>query len=455
MFLEEITRHIEGIVERTIGLSICFLVSWWSREMSFFTYRTFSSARLLSLRLLSGVLVWAICMGDPGCLTAQETQAADETTPADSDDAKLDEAVAQELEEIRESRGLPALWAARYDKDSQPRKFVSGVRKLGSNTKAEFSDLVHLGSCTKAMTGLLFAQLVSNDGSLTWESTLGEALADHPGMEDSDWAGVKVGDILRHRSGFPANAPWQSIHNRIPDDILAARRAVVDWLLKQKPPSKVDFVYSNVNYAVLGHILEVRAGKPWEEIVKERLFKPLGITSAGFGPPGAADGQIDKPDELSQPWGHYVAPGIASSIASLSSLFGGDSRSELTPIRSDNAPPLGPAGRVHMTVDDWAKFLTLFVGEESPKQISGLTDRDWSVLKSSGPAGNYGGGWIIVERGWSGGTALTHSGCNTMWHCTAWIAPERDFFVLAVTNSHSPTAAKAMDEAVSELIRRY
>lgn len=422
-------------------------------DMSFFSFRSILGLAFFRLRMLGGASVLAICIGNLGSLPAQEADAADKVASVAASDRNLE--VARKLEEVRSEHGLPALWAARYDRDNKPRQFVSGVRKIGSDSPAEFSDLVHLGSCTKAMTGLLFAQLISTDKSLTWESTLGEVLSDHPGMAESPWANVTLVSILRHRSGFPANAPWQGIHNRIPNDILAARRAVVDWLLEKKPPSKVDFAYSNVNYAVLGYILEERAGKPWEEIVDERLFKPLGIATAGFGPPGAADGQKREPDELTQPWGHYVAPGLASSIASLSSFFGGESKIELTPIRSDNAPPLGPAGRVHMAIDDWAKFLTLFVSEEAPRQLNGLSDEDWGVLKEPGPAGNYGGGWIIVDRGWAGGSALTHSGCNTMWHCTAWIAPERDFFVLAVTNGHSPSAAKALDDAVSELIRRY
>lgn len=40
-------------------------------------------------------------------------------------------------------------------------------------------------------------------------------------------------------------------------------------------------------------MLETLAKKPWEDLMRERLFKPLGMDSAGFRAP--------KPD---QPWGH-------------------------------------------------------------------------------------------------------------------------------------------------------
>jgi hypothetical protein len=42
---------------------------------------------------------------------------------------------------------------------------------------------------------------------------------------------------------------------------------------------------------------------------------------------------------------------------------------------------------------------------------------------------------------------LSHAGSNTTWYCVAWVAPQRDFCLLAVTNSGAPAAAKACDEA--------
>jgi hypothetical protein len=72
------------------------------------------------------------------------------------------------------------------------------------------------------------------------------------------------------------------------------------------------------------------------------------------------------------------------------------------------------------------------------------------------PSGSdYACGWLVVERDWAGGKALTHSGSNTMNLAVAWLAPSRDFAVLVVTNQGPPAAAKACDEAASSLIKLY
>ena len=63
--------------------------------------------------------------------------------------------------------------------------------------------------------------------------------------------------------------------------------------------------------------------------------------------------------------------------------------------------------------------------------------------------------WIVTDRPWAGGRALTHSGSNTMWYCTVWIAPARDFAVLVTTNQGGDEAAKACDEASWALIQDH
>lgn len=47
-----------------------------------------------------------------------------------------------------------------------------------------------------------------------------------------------------------------------------------------------NFVYSNLGYMVAGAMAEKKTGKSWEALMQEKLFKPLGMTSAGFGFPG-------------------------------------------------------------------------------------------------------------------------------------------------------------------------
>ena len=73
-------------------------------------------------------------------------------------------------------------------------------------------------------------------------------------------------------------------------------------------------------------------------------------------------------------------------------------------------------------------------------------------LRTARPKETYAYGWGSANRPWGGGRVLTHSGSNTMWYCTIWLAPERGFGVLAVTNLGGDAAAQACDKTCAALI---
>jgi hypothetical protein len=118
----------------------------------------------------------------------------------------------------------------------------------------------------------------------------------------------------------------------------------------------------------------------------------------------------------------------------------------------DNPPVLGPAGTVHCSIQDWSKFIAdQLRGERGNGAL--LKPDTYKTLHTPRFGGNYAFGWGVASRRWAGGVTLTHSGSNTMNFCVVWIAPLRDFAVLAVTNQGDRAAQEATDEAVSALIR--
>jgi hypothetical protein len=126
-------------------------------------------------------------------------------------------------------------------------------------------------------------------------------------------------------------------------------------------------------------------------------------------------------------------------------------KGKLKPLQSDNAPVLGPAGTVHCSISDWSRFIaeTLHAAQGHPTLVSAET---FKKLTMPMPKQDYAGGWIITQRHWANGLALTHAGCNGMWYCNVWIAPRKDFAVLIALNYGSDPAAKAADEGVGKLI---
>lgn len=326
--------------------------------------------------------------------------------------------------EARRSGDLPGLLVAVVDREGAVEVGVAGVRRRGSEAPLERADRVHLGSCTKAVTATVAAILVK-EGRLRWESSIGELF----GAEAHEaWREATLADLLAHRAGAPAQ----------PDDALwrrawtcgeppeACRAAFVRDLLAAPPAGpRGAFVYSNQGYAIAGRMIELAAGASWESLVRTRIAEPLGMTTVGFGPPtGATDGAA--------PAGHDEK-GVVRDV--------------------DNPNAIAPAGTMHCSMEDWARFVAVHLGRPSALEKLGLDEASLAALHAAqGKDGTYALGWRTAERPW-GGRVVTHAGSNTVWFCVAWVAPERGFAVLVATNQGGPAATKACDEAAAALVQ--
>ena len=376
-------------------------------------------------------------------LVAQEV-----TNPSSAETELTDSVLKDRLIAECEDSGLPAMWAGIFYTDGRPTIVeAAGKRKWGSADMANADDIVHLGSCTKAMTAAIIGQLCT-EGKLELDTTLGEIFSDVPSVSASEWGAVTIRELLQHRSGAVANFMiYQSFDKSHPDSVVAARQALLEALCKNKRPRNPKFVYSNVGYIVLGHVAEGLEGKPWEEIIAERLFKPLGMTSAGFGPVGKPDGIADGAPSISdRAWGHRDAVGLFSLA---NSLLGGEAKPDYTPIQLDNSRCLGPAGRVHLSLRDWSKFVLAFARDDGYLQLN-ISAEVWKELltpaQAVDPNESYAGGWIIFDKPAYGGRAFFHNGSNTTWYSYALALPGKDACILVATNAFNDTARKACDQ---------
>src|SRR5207249_5629922 len=113
-----------------------------------------------------------------------------------------------------------------------------------------------------------------------------------------------------------------------------------------------------------------------------------------------------------------------------------------------------PAGTVHCSLVDWEKFLVVHLkGARSEPTIVSQSSID--TLHSPPPGGDYALGWIVADRSWGNGTVFTHSGSNTMWYATVWIAPKTNRIFVAATNRGDDVAAAGVDAAFGPMIAQY
>lgn len=296
---------------------------------------------------------------------------------------------------------------------------VAGEKQKETGYLIEPGEVWHIGSITKSMTATMIARLVEK-GRLDWDDTVEDILGTK-GIH-KDWRPVTFRELLTHTSGAKPNfSRWANIFQpKTLEDTLKGRRKHVRKVLKKKPehaPGSA-FQYSNVGYTIAGYLAQVKTEKSWEALMQEEVFGPLNMKSAGFGPP--------KPkDENPIAWGHMR-----------------DTPMSPTGFIADNSPIGGPAGTLHMSLQDLAKY--------GQAHLSGLTEQYDYLSENSfrtlhtARLDNYAMGWMEQEGSQTFGTPIFwHNGSNTMWFALLVVVPDENLVYALATNSSNYSEAQS------------
>lgn len=385
--------------------------------------------RLFFLRSLAFVLLFA---GSPN---VRSDAAEIEPAPAD---------VSATLAAIIARRHLPGMSAVVLRGDRIIAQGAAGVRKQGATEPVLVTDKFGIASNVKPMSALVLAMLVA-DGTLRWDSTLSEIFGDAlRGMKPA-WRSVTLRQLMDHRSGLASDPIGVLLTRTLLSTASPTRErlAIVEQLLARPPqnPPDTKLAYTSAAYIVLAAAMERVTGRSWEDLMQQRLFGPLGMSTVGIGAPAS-------PHRLDQPWGHgyrFHAP-----------IFGlGRSDTPLDPASIFASVPraAAPAGVAHMSVPDWGKFIALVLRghpANPERRVALLSAESFATLYEPDPrnevprgwgGGRYAGNWVVTTRPWAKGgrpgdvgRLLWNQGDDTRWHSTAYIAPEIDFAVIIACN---------------------
>ncbi len=347
--------------------------------------------------------------------------------------------ISEILGPLRKEYQLPALAAAVVKDNQLVAVGAVGYRKSGCPKRVSVDDKFHIGSCTKAMTATLAAILVEQ-GKLSWDMTVADAFPELKESMQKDYQLVTIEQLLAHRGGVPAHLDrdnlwsriWQKSESLTPTQ---QRLFLLEEVVKHKPEATPGerFIYSNAGYAIAGAMMEKVTGESWESLMKRHIFTPLGMTSAGFGPPA-------KPGQIDQPWGHVLENGKPKPIP--------------PGPQADNPPAIGPAGTVHCSISDLARWAAFHLnGIKGNEKL--LSKASFRKLHTPVSGQAYALGWVVTRRDWGNGTVLTHNGSNKMFFAVMWLAPNKDFAVVAACNIGGKKAETACDQAVWQLIQKY
>jgi CubicO group peptidase (beta-lactamase class C family) len=337
-----------------------------------------------------------------------------------------------EVEAIRTEFDLPAIAAAVVRTDGRVDTAAAGFRIYGKLDRVTAGDKFHVGSVGKSMTATMIASLVE-DGKLSWGTTLGETfkhLGDrlHPSVRS-----VTLEQLLSHRGGVPpfedeSEAVWKALP-KLTGTAAEVRRAFSEWILERGAASPVgEHVYSNAGYCIAAVIAERTTGRSWERLMRERLFEPAGLKSAGHGWPATKDSK--------QPWGHREAEKGATPHPP-------DDEYQLEPF-------IAPAGDIHMNIGDFAAYARLHLQGQrgAPRLLKAAT-----FTKLHEPIGDYALGWN--RQTVKGLPASTHSGSAGTFYAGIMIYPQKDIAVVIFINDSGKRSNDARNKLFGVLLRKY
>ncbi|WP_201438706.1 serine hydrolase domain-containing protein [Saccharothrix sp. 6-C] len=334
-----------------------------------------------------------------------------------------DKALQADLEALVADGSLPGALVSVRNRDGRVTNYTAGVGDLRTRSKVPTDGYVRIASSTKMFTAVAILQL-ADEGKLALDDTVEKFL---PGVVRGTGAGaavdgrtITVRQLLNHTSGMTTEMPL------MPRGILPIKdryfdaRELLDAALTQAPTygpgQDRAWGYSNAGYVLLGLVAQKVAGRPFAEVVTERIINPIGLKETYY--PGPGDRDIRSP----HPQGYLPARDDT-----------GKPTGDLVDITRFDPSIAGAAGQMIATPSDVNKFLVALQGGRLLKP-NRLAEMRQTVSAPGFPEGwRYGLGTIEMKLS-CGITAYGHGGDADGFQTRTAITPEGRAVTVAVTN---------------------
>ncbi|MCG2583646.1 serine hydrolase [Massilia sp. TS11] len=264
--------------------------------------------------------------------------------------------------------------------DAQGARITAYGKTAADGVAVDGDTLFEVGSVSKVFTATLLADMVRR-GEVRLDEPISGLLPAGVKAPSRNGKEITLADLASHRSGLP----------RLPDNMAPKdrRNPYADYgpeqlyaflnshTLAREPGEKYE--YSNLGAGLLGHLLSLRAGKPYAQLLKERIFDPLGMQDTTV----------------------VLSPALAARMAR-----GHDPM--LRPTANWDMDALAGAGAVRSTVKDMLKFLAAEMGlKPAPVSLAAaMQDTQAARAAAGSEAMQIGLGWHILQR----------NGLSHVWH---------------------------------------
>jgi len=315
---------------------------------------------------------------------------------------------------------------------------TAGELEAGKGEAVTPDTLFKIASNSKAMTTGVLARLV-DAGKLRWDDPVTKYLPQFRMHDPWVTANMQVRDLLIHDSGLGLGAGdlmlWPEPNDFTRADIIAGLR----WL-KPTHSFRSHYAYDNLMYVVAGEVAAAAGGKPYDVLVREQLFAPLGMARCQVG--------SWRPAEV----GDVAQPHMRTTTGNVAIREDGDVVPDI---------PSMSAGGIRCSVDDMLRWIGMWLDPDStwlsPEQRRAVWTlqmpmpiprqaREWDGTHMYG----YGYGWRIADV--DGQWKVAHTGTLAGMYSSVVLLPDRrDGFVI-LTNGEGEQARTVLGEV---LVKRW
>lgn len=340
-------------------------------------------------------------------------------------------------DELMKKSGIPGMAVAVVHGGKTVYAKGFGVKDVrnggGPENKVDPDTVFQLASVSKSLGSTVVAHQVGV-GAISWDTPIVEKLPWFALKDPAVTKMVTVGDMYAHRSGLPDHA------GDLLEDLGYDRRYVLDHL-RQLPldPYRISYAYTNFGLTAGAEAVATSAGKSWEDLSRDVLYGPLGMTSTS----SQFDDYEARPDR---------AVGHIHVDDAYKPLYVRDAQAE------------SPAGGVSSSANDMTKWLTMMLADGSfngqqivdPKALLPAVTPQIVSSPASEPAmrsGFYGYGFNVSTTS-AARMQLSHSGAFELGAGSNFvIIPSADVAIVALTNATPSGIPETLTAEFADLVQ--
>ena len=311
-----------------------------------------------------------------------------------------------------------------------------GYRDYEDKIPVTPNTLFAIGSCTKAFTASLIGML-DKEGKVDIDKPVRNYIPELKFYNDEMNDHITLHDMMSHRTGLPRHdASWYIFPTHSMDSLMHR--------IQYMEPSagiREKWQYNNFMFMMQGALVEKITGKSWQDNIREKIFKPLGMDSSDVS--------------------------LAEWVKSSDEAFGYGTKKDsiINKMNHYDIAAMAPAGSINSSVMDMAKWVTLWIngGKLKGKEIipaayvneamtvqmptgGGLPDKEMPEVFFSG----YGFGWFLSS--YRGHYQVEHGGNIDGFSASTCFYPTDSIGIIVLSNQNGSPVPTIVRNLVSDRI---